>query len=150
MYAKSTDTARIAGALSFAVCGFGFAAAVNYRPDEVMTVFALGALLSLIAAFSRFVEHLVRVWFESQADRRSAFQFTLFEMMVLMVVVAVVRGLFRVLGWSTIGVIILVVLLLSCCVESFRLRPKSDKVPKVMNNEPIPMSTADSATNRVR
>lgn len=121
MYAKRIDTARKVVALSFAVCGLGFAASANTGPDEAMAVLGLGAILSLIAAFSLFVEYLVRARFESQSGRTSAFQFTLFEMMVSMVIVAVVLGVFRVLGWSTIGVIILVVLLLACAVESIRL-----------------------------
>jgi hypothetical protein len=124
MYAKSIDTARKVVAFSFTVCGLGFAAAANTRHDEAMAVLGLGALLSLIAAFGLFVEYLVRARFESQRGRTAAFQFTLAEMMVLMVVVASVLGVFRVLGWSTIGVIILVVLLLACGVESVRLRPK--------------------------
>src|SRR6188768_4128359 len=104
MYAKHIDNVRKVVAASFAVCGLGFAAAVNVGNEPTAAVLGLGSLASLLTAFGLFIEYLVRVRIETRQSRGAAFQFTLSEMLLLMVVVAVVLGVFRVLGWYTVGV----------------------------------------------
>src|SRR5690349_21348075 len=106
MYAKHIDNVRKVVAASFAVCGLGFAAAANIGSEFALAALGIGALLSLFAAFGLFVEYLVRARMEAQASRGTAYQFTLAELMQLMVVVAVVLGIFRVLGWLTVGLLI--------------------------------------------
>jgi len=124
MYAKKIDTARKVVAASFAFCGLGFAAAVNLRSEGAAAILALGAIASLLAAFSLFVEYLIRVRLESRKGRGAAFQFTVAKMMVLTAIVALVLGVFRVLGGSTIVLSIAAVLFLACGVELARLPSK--------------------------
>src|SRR5262245_39964873 len=110
MYAKHIDNVRKVVAASFAVCGLGFAAALNVGSESAAGALGIGALLSLFSAFGLFVEYLVRARMEAQSTRGAAYQFTLAELMQLMVVVAIVLGVFRVLGWYTVGAVILAIL----------------------------------------
>jgi len=145
MYAKRIDTARKVVAVSFTVFGLGFAIAVNLGYGAVAIVLWIGTLASLIAAFGLFVEYLVRARFEARKGRAAAYQFTLAEMMVVTAAVAVVLGVFRILGWCTIGLLIVVVLLLACGVEMVRLRRTEDSDPKAPDDAPVPAPGAKAA-----
>ena len=117
MYAECINTVRKAVAFAFGVFGLGFAASSNTGHYVATTILELGALVSLIAAFGLFVEYLVRLRLEGRKTGVAPYQLTLAEMMAVIAVVALVLGVFRILGWATIVLLVVVVLLLACALE---------------------------------
>ncbi len=82
----------------------------------------LGMAVSLIVAFALFVEYLVRVRIESRRSRQAWYQFSIVEVMVAMAIIGLILGVFRILGWITIGLLLLAVLLTACALESIRAK----------------------------
>jgi hypothetical protein len=118
--------------MSFAMCGLGLVVIANLGRSTRISVgpvlgwlammTALGMAVSLIVAFALFVEYLVRVRIESRRSRQAWYQFSIVEVMVAMAIIGLILGVFRVLGWITIGLLLLAVLLVACVLESIRTK----------------------------
>lgn len=131
-YTRRIDTARKAVAMSFAMCGLGLVVIANlgrYTRISIGPVLgwlalmtALGMAASLIVAFALFVEYLVRARIESRRSRQALYQFSIVEVMVAMAIIGLILGVFRLLGWMTIGLLLLAVLLIACVLESIRAK----------------------------
>jgi MFS family permease len=131
-YTRRIDTARKAVAMSFAVCGLGLVVIANIASSTPLSarpalgwlavMMGLGMAASLIVAFALFVEYLVRVRIESRRSRQAWYQFSIVEVMVAMAIIGLILGVFRVLGWITIGLLLLAVLLVACVLESIRTK----------------------------
>lgn len=131
-YIRRIDTARKAVAMSFAVYGLGLVVIANlarYTPNSarpalgcLAVMMGLGMAASLIVAFALFVEYLVRVRIESRRSRQALYQFSIVDVMVAMAIIGLILGVFRLLGWITIGLSLLAVLLIACVLESIRTK----------------------------
>jgi hypothetical protein len=118
--------------MSFAMCGLGLVVIVNLARSTPMAagpvlfwlglMMGLGMAVSLIVAFALFVEYLVRVCIESRRSRRALYQFSIVEIMIATAIIGLVLGVFRILGWITIGLLLLAVLLIACALESIRAK----------------------------
>ena len=129
MYAKRIDVTRKVVAVLFAVFGFGFAISCNSRWGLAGAILGYGTLACLAAALGLCVETLIRWWLQVRSNGLKANQFSLAEMLVATAALAVVLGLFRVLGAAMVVILIAVVVLWACGIDDARRGNRDSKGP---------------------
>ncbi len=129
MYAKRIDVTRKVVAVLFAVFGFGFAISCNSRWGLASAILGYGTLACLAAALGLCVETLIRWWLQVRSNGLKANQFSLAEMLVATAALAVVLGLFRVLGAAMVVILIAVVVLWACGIDDARRGNRDSKGP---------------------
>lgn len=136
MYDKRIDALRGAIAVAFAVCGLGWVTLGNAGYRKPSFVLGCGAILALVGAAAVFIEFLLRLWCERRGRTTAVYQLTLAEMMAATAIVALVLAVFRVLGWPTIAILTVAVMILVCRLELSRIAAAKVQRDSEVNEAP--------------
>jgi hypothetical protein len=107
-------------AVSAVVCGVGLVMCGNLRTRLGAAFFGLGFAVCIVATLGFAIEYLARTWVETRRGPTAAYQFTLAGLLGLITGAALLFALIRILGFATIPLLLVGLVILACIVEFVR------------------------------